>query len=142
MRAFIAGLCLLGLCAVPAEAKRYHRHPFQGHYVSSLSHHRHHHGARYARRGSGSATGRPSAWCGWQMRQWFGGGPEYNLAHNWARRGSPSGGPAVGIIVVWRHHVGVIVGGSPGHWIVKSGNDGHMVRARERSVSGATFRRI
>jgi hypothetical protein len=45
--------------------------------------------------------------------------------------------------VVWRHHVGIITGRSGGQWIVKSGNDGHTVRERPRSVSGAiAFRAV
>jgi hypothetical protein len=89
-----------------------------------------------------ASNARPRAWCGWQMRQWLGGGPELNLARNWARFGSPSG-PAIGAIVVWPHHVGIITGRTgSGMWIVKSGNDGHRVRERARSVAGAiAFRR-
>lgn len=84
--------------------------------------------------------GRPSRWCGWWMRTQKGGGPEYNLAWNWRKYGSASG-PQVGAVVVWRHHVGMIVGqASSGKWIVKSGNDGGAVRTRARSVSGAIFR--
>lgn len=65
----------------------------------------------------------------------------YNLARNWAHWGHATS-PAVGVVVVWPHHVGRIVGGGPGHWIVESGNDGHAVRKRERSVNGAiAFRR-
>lgn len=85
---------------------------------------------------------RPSRWCGWWMRTQFGGGPEYNLAWNWSRRGVASS-PHIGAIVVWRHHVGVIVGRtSGGHWLVKSGNDGGAVRTRARSVRGAVFRAL
>jgi hypothetical protein len=44
--------------------------------------------------------------------------------------------------VVWRHHVGRIVGQENGQWIVQSGNDGHAVRTRARSIAGAiAFRR-
>jgi hypothetical protein len=83
---------------------------------------------------------RPGRWCGWWMRTQKGGGPEYNLAWNWRNYGSPSG-PQVGAVVVWRHHVGMIVGRAPsGQWLVKSGNDGGAVRTRARSVSGAVFR--
>jgi hypothetical protein len=83
---------------------------------------------------------RPSRWCGWWMRTQKGGGPEYNLAWNWRNYGSPSG-PQVGSVVVWRHHVGMIVGrAANGQWLVKSGNDGGAVRTRARSVSGAVFR--
>jgi hypothetical protein len=85
-------------------------------------------------------NGRPRAWCGWWMRQQRGGGPELNLAWNWSRWGSPSG-PQVGAVVVWRHHVGEIVGrAANGQWLVRSGNDGGAVRTRARSVAGAVFR--
>lgn len=84
---------------------------------------------------------RPRRWCGWWMRTQLGGGPEYNVAWNWRKYGSPAGGPQVGAVVVWRHHVGMIVGrASDGRWLVKSGNDGGAVRTRARSVSGAVFR--
>lgn len=94
--------------------------------------------------GSGSyrraVGGRPRAWCGWWMRTQRGGGPEMNLAWNWSKWGSASG-PQVGAVVVWRHHVGEIVGRAPnGQWLVRSGNDGGAVRTRARSVAGAVFR--
>ncbi len=83
---------------------------------------------------------RPARWCGWWMRTQKGGGPEYNLAWNWARWGRPSR-PRVGAVVVWPHHVGMITGRTAsGQWIVKSGNDGGRVRERPRSVKGAVFR--
>ena len=84
--------------------------------------------------------GRPRKWCGWWMRTQLGGGPEFNVAWNWRKYGSPTG-PQVGAVVVWRHHVGIITGqASNGRWIVKSGNDGGRVRERARSVAGAVFR--
>ncbi len=93
--------------------------------------------------GIGSRSGlgpRPGAWCGWYMRSRHGGGPEFNLAANWRRWGSP-GSAQVGAIVVWDHHVGEIVGKADnGQWIVLSGNDGGAVRRRARSISGATIR--
>ena len=68
--------------------------------------------------------------------------PSYNLARSWAHYGSDAGGPSVGAIVVWRHHVGKIVGRENGQWIVQSGNDGHAIRTRPRSIAGAiAFRR-
>ena len=83
---------------------------------------------------------RPARWCGWWMRTQKGGGPEKNLAWNWARWGRPSG-PRVGAVVVWPHHVGMITGQTAdGRWIVRSGNDGRRVRERPRSVAGAVFR--
>ncbi len=61
----------------------------------------------------------------------------YNLAANWRRYGQRAGGPAIGVIVVWWHHVGIITGRTETGWIIKSGNDGHAVRERERSLRGA-----
>jgi hypothetical protein len=86
----------------------------------------------------GGAGRRPAAWCGWQMRQLVGGdpGPSYNLARNWAHWGR-SGPAGVGAVVVWSHHVGRIVGQENGQWIIESGNDGHALRTRVRSIAGA-----
>lgn len=83
---------------------------------------------------------RPRQWCGWWMRTQRGGGPEFNVAWNWRHYGRPTT-PQVGAVVVWRHHVGEIVGrASNGMWLVRSGNDGGAVRTRARSVAGAIFR--
>jgi hypothetical protein len=96
--------------------------------------------ARAAKPGHFNVGPRPSRWCGWWMRTQLGGGPEYNLARNWAHWGRPSG-PRVGAVVVWAHHVGMITGRTKdGQWIVKSGNDDSQVRERPRSVAGAVFR--
>lgn len=81
---------------------------------------------------------RPRAWCGWQMRRWMGvANRAGNLARWWAGYGSRSHGPAVGALVVWHHHVGIITGKTAQGWVVKSGNDGNAVRERVRSVSNA-----
>lgn len=87
---------------------------------------------------------RPGAWCGWWMRTQKGGGAEYNVARNWAKRGTPLTGPEVGAVVVWAHHVGVITGRADGgKWVVKSGNDSNRIRERARSVHDAiAFRRV
>ncbi|MGA8320429.1 MAG: hypothetical protein WB774_06310 [Xanthobacteraceae bacterium] len=81
---------------------------------------------------------RPSAWCGWEMRQLVGGdpGPSYNLARNWAHWGR-SGPAGVGAVVVWPRHVGKIIGQENGEWVIQSGNDGHALRSRARSIVGA-----
>jgi len=115
MRILMAAMAVLCLIGSSAEARSHH-HNYAGGY-----------------------TGRPGAWCGWYMRGQVGGdpGPSYNLARSWAHYGSDAGGPSVGAIVVWRHHVGKIVGHENGQWIVQSGNDGHAVRARPRSLAGA-----
>ena len=117
MRKTLAAVAvLLAFASSAAEARGRHHH------------HRHH-----------AHSGRPAAWCGWFMRTQVGSdpGPQFNLARSWARYGSNAGGPAVGAIVVWRHHVGKIVGQENGQWIVQSGNDGHAVRTRPRSLAGA-----
>lgn len=93
--------------------------------------------------GRHSAGAKPARWCGWWMRTQLGGGPEYNLARNWANRGRALNGPRVGAVVVWSHHVGMITGRTEdGQWIVKSGNDDGRVRERPRNVSGAVFRKV
>lgn len=92
-------------------------------------------------RGPHSAGPRPGRWCGWWMRTQRGGGAHLNVAWNWSKWGRPAGGPRVGAVVVWRHHVGEIVGrAANGQWLVRSGNDGGRVRTRARSVAGAVFR--
>src|SRR6185437_8561818 len=113
MRKIVAATALLCVFATTAEARTHHR---------SYAH-----------------SGRPAAWCGWYMRTQVGAdpGPQYNLARSWARYGSNAGGPSVGAIVVWPHHVGKIVGQENGQWIVQSGNDGRGVRTRARSLAGA-----
>src|ERR1700721_1673552 len=99
MRIVLATTAVLCTLVSNAEAhSRYHHH------------HRGHSGrhAHYA----GHSSGRPGAWCGWYMRSQVGSdpGPSYNLARSWASYGSNAGGPQVGAIVVWRPHVGKIVG--------------------------------
>jgi hypothetical protein len=81
--------------------------------------------------------GRPAEWCGWEMRQLVGSDPgtPFNLARNWAHWGRP-GPVGVGAVVVWPHHVGKIVGQEDGMWVIESGNDGHALRTRARSIAG------
>ena len=103
----------------------------------------HHHHYRMAYSASQEAIGavsdpRPHAWCGWWLRHELGvADRSYNLARNWVHFGSSAGGPAVGTIVVWYHHVGLITARATNGWVIRSGNDNHAVRERERSVSGA-----
>lgn len=93
---------------------------------------------RPGRAAPASGDPRPSRWCGWWLRQYLGVSDRAgNLARWWARYGANAHGPAVGAIVVWRHHVGIITGRTDEEWIVKSGNDGRAVRERPRSVAGA-----
>lgn len=87
---------------------------------------------------SNQAEARPRAWCGWWLGQHLGmHARNLWLARNWAGIGRSAGGPRVGAVVVWRHHVGIITGQRGGQWIVKSGNDGNAVRERARSIGGA-----
>lgn len=80
--------------------------------------------------------GRPSAWCGWQMRQWNGGDTSFNLARNWSHRGVESL-PKVGAIVVWSHHVAQIDGYDTKKkmWTVRQGNP--FREHHPRSIAGA-----
>lgn len=107
------------------------------------SHHwRHHSYARMALAPIQISAERPKdcygiPWCGCYMRHLLGvASKAFNLAREWAHYGHATVAK-VGAIVVWPHHVGKIVGGSPGRWVVLSGNDGHRVRERARSVAGA-----
>jgi hypothetical protein len=135
MRTLMAVTILICLFGSSAQARsRHHHHHYYRHY------HYHHHSHHYYSEGRHHHdVGRPRAWCGWYMRSQVGSdpGPSYNLARSWAHYGSNAGGPTVGAIVVWRHHVGKIVGQENGQWIVQSGNDGHAVRTRPRSLAGA-----
>ena len=132
-----------------AHARTHYRHHATHHHYA----HRHVSGHRVAQDGSADWTfganaeprhsrtrlgGRPSQWCGWQMRQLVSSDPgqSYNLARNWAHWGS-SGPAGVGAVVVWPHHVGKIVGKQNGQWVIQSGNDGHALRSRPRSIAGA-----
>ena len=119
-RLFIAAMALACLNAPALAAHRSSHHHSTKAYV---------HGRHYARHGG--------AWCGAYMRRVFGvSDPRLNLARNWAQWGRP--GPAgIGAVVVWPHHVGKIVGQQNGEWIIESGNDGHALRTRSRSIAGA-----
>lgn len=86
---------------------------------------------------------RPRAWCAWWLRRELRIARnafrpyDYNLARAFRYIGSAATEPAEGVIVVWRHHVGIITGRSAEGWRVKSGNDGGRGRERVRSVKGA-----
>ncbi len=132
------------------SAKRGHRHASRSHARkrgSRSTRRSYRRGERmslgYSSYGSSRRSGagpRPRRWCGWWMRTQRGGGPAYNVAWNWRNYGRPAS-PQVGAVVVWRHHVGQIVGrASNGRWIVQSGNDGGRVRSRARSIAGAVIR--
>lgn len=86
----------------------------------------------------GQPRGCPSKWCGCYLAHYYGMPHRKDLwrARNWAKIGKPTR-PKVGAIVVWRNHVGVIVGKKKSGWVVKSGNDGNRVRIRVRTVHNA-----
>jgi len=88
---------------------------------------------------------RAHAWCGSYLSKYLGKSDRrLALARSWAGEGVNAGGPGVGVVVVWPHHVGIITGQTPdGQWIVHSGNDGGAVRTRPRSLARAiAFRRV
>jgi hypothetical protein len=128
-RLFVAAMAFVCLSGPALAAHRDYHH----HSAKASAHGRH-----YARHGG--------AWCGAYMRHVFGvSDPRLNLARNWAGVGSNAGGPQIGAVVVWPHHVGVIRGGpnGSGEWLIESGNDGHAVRTRYRSLAGAiAFRSV
>lgn len=86
----------------------------------------------------GQPKGCPSRWCGCYLAHYYGMPHRKDLwrARNWAKIGKPTR-PKIGAIVVWRNHVGVIVGKKKSGWVVKSGNDGNRVRVRVRTVHNA-----
>jgi hypothetical protein len=88
---------------------------------------------------------RAHAWCGTYLSRYFGmTDRRLALAREWTKVGSNAGGPNIGVVVVWPHHVGVITGRTPhGEWIIHSGDDGGAVRTRPRAVAGSiAFRRL
>jgi hypothetical protein len=155
----VLALVVTVLIANTAEARRYnHHHHRDRHHVTTLKHksinHRgrfhisrnhgtlkSHHARRVTSRGM---HGRPGAWCGWWLGRQLGmDDRRLWLARNWAQVGRNIGGPQIGAVVVWRHHVGIITGRVGNQWIVKSGNDGDRVRERPRSIAGAiAFRAV
>jgi hypothetical protein len=87
----------------------------------------------------GNPTGWAHVWCGRMLDialRRTGHPPGSALARAYSRYGRPAGGPAPGVIAVWPHHVGVVTAVAGRTIKVISGNDGHRVRERERSVRG------
>jgi hypothetical protein len=142
MRALLAALILCACAIVPAQAA--HRH----------HHHRHHlapgdlRQAQHVQPWAWSAPvevhhGRPSdcygiRWCGCYLRHLLGiADRDLNRAIAWTHWGR-STFAHVGAVAVWPHHVGIIRGtpDQAGRWLVESGNDGHAVRTRYRSLAG------
>lgn len=139
LKLFAAIGLILALSCGGSNAHESHKH---SHGITRSHHHvRYHHGHGHFHR---YEDGRPSAWCGWQMRQWFPGhetdrpGLNLDMAHDWARVGA-STDAHIGAVVVWPHHVGVITGFDSHslQWIVKSGNSGrhHTVTEHPRSLA-------
>jgi len=61
----------------------------------------------------------------------------FNRDAEWLHYGHPTE-PRPGAVVVWPHHVGKLVAHVKGPiWVVHSGNDGHAVKTRPRSIAGA-----
>ena len=149
--ALFLSACVFAFSQTDANA-RPHRHFHHSAHRAAQKHRVAHHGRHGLRRHGHRARvhaarrdgGKPAAWCGWWLGRHL-GMPRRDLwlARNWARVGHNAGRPGVGVVVVWRHHVGVITGRAGAKWVVKSGNDGHAVRERPRSLSGAiAFRHV
>lgn len=82
-------------------------------------------------------AGCPSRWCGCWLAQHMGlSDRSLWLARKWASVGAPASGPAPGVIVVWRHHVGKIIEVDGRRIKVISGNDSRAVRVRWRATDG------
>ena len=121
----------------PSVHRATHPHRVSHHVHRRGKHFRAHHVARRARANATHAGGRPRAWCGWWLGNHLGiANRNLWLARNWASVGR-SAQPGIGVVVVWRHHVGIITGRAGSQWIVKSGNDRNAVRERPRSIAGA-----
>ena len=138
-------LAILAVFVLISPASAHHRHHRSHHVSHSAGYHHHRRGYdRHYRTVSYTSTdvehpSHPSfAWCGWWMRLRKGvASASYNLARNWAHWGRPSS-PVPGAVVVYPHHVAEIVGNCDGRGCVMiSGNDGHAVRTRYRSLAGA-----
>ena len=140
-----AGVIAFSQTDAQARPHRYHHHVHRTahkHRVAAHVHRGRRHHVRLAR--AHAARGRPAAWCGWWLGRQLGmARRDLWLARNWARVGHNAGRPGVGVVVVWSHHVGIITGRAGSKWVVKSGNDGHAVRERPRSISAAiAFRHV
>jgi uncharacterized protein (TIGR02594 family) len=77
-------------------------------------------------------TGQSRAWCAvfanMVLKRTGYHGTGSAAAVSFARYGRPAAGPAPGVIAVWPHHVGFVVGSSgPGRIRVVSGNHNHRV---------------
>ena len=77
-------------------------------------------------------TGQSRAWCAvfanMVLKRTGYHGTGSAAAVSFARYGRPAAGPAPGVIAVWPHHVGFVVGASgPGRIRVVSGNHNHRV---------------
>jgi uncharacterized protein (TIGR02594 family) len=91
-------------------------------------------------------TGQSRAWCAvfanMVLKRTGYHGTGSAAAVSFARYGRPAAGPAPGVIAVWPHHVGFVVGSSgPGRIRVVSGNHNHRVEESTYATrSVMTFR--
>ncbi len=91
----------------------------------------------------GRPNGAPRAWCGFWLGRHLGlTDRRLWLARNWASVGAAAV-KQIGAVVVWNHHVGLVTDISANRIKVLSGNDGHRVRNRWRTVRGViAYRRV
>ena len=86
-------------------------------------------------------TGRARAWCAvfanMILTRTGYRGTGSAAARSFARYGRPASGPAPGVIAVWPHHVGFVVGAvAPGRIRVISGNHNHRVEESTYATRG------
>jgi len=86
-------------------------------------------------------TGQSRAWCAvfanMVLKRTGYHGTGSAAAVSFARYGHPAGGPAPGVIAVWPHHVGFVVGSEgPGRIRVVSGNHNHRVEESTYATRG------
>src|SRR3954471_20439487 len=61
-----------------------------------------------------AADARPRNWCGSYLSKYLGlHNSRLARAREWAHVGHNAGGPGIGVVVVWPHHVGIITGRVP-----------------------------
>ncbi len=138
MRAFLAAAAIIvavGFFSPAGAAHRNHHH--HTHRVSGM--HRH----VYASHHAGGIDYRPTAWCGWYLRQILHVSDRaFNRALAWMHWGHSSD-PQIGAVAIWSHGGGhghvALIRGSPdvrGRWLIEDGNDGPQ-RIHRRSLAGA-----
>jgi hypothetical protein len=131
MQKLIFALAVVTIMGLPNADARWHgahtRHTYRVVHLKTYKLHSSYR-RRIASRLWHGAGRRPARWCGWYMRRFLHfGNSSYNMARQWRHYGRPSHGPRIGAVIVWRHHVGIIVDRSRGRWVIHQGNYRHRI---------------